>query len=369
MLGLDHQVDGGQVGRRLGAGDDHDLGGTGEGRGHPDGPRHLALGLGHVAVARAHDDVDRADRLGAVGHGGDRLGSAHAVDLVDPGHRRRGQGRVVDAAVGRRRHAQDHLGHAGHPGRSGTHEDRRRVAGPPARRVAPGPLHRPGQVAHGHPGRDDVPRRGSLAGVVVRDPPVGQLQGGHQFLRYPAEGGRHLVGRDPQGGRGDTVELLGQRGQGGVALPTDAGQDRRHRLADVGPGVGRSPAASPRRGRTGRGGRGRSRAWTPDATWGDAGLRPDGAPTGRPSGDPVRTPADDGPSSCRDPARRTVLARLLARRADPSGHRLGRRRPRDQEEELAGELFGVERALHGALRRLGRLADGRALKDPVAQTA
>lgn len=31
-----------------------------------------------------------------------------------------------------------------------------------------------------------------------------------------------------------------------------------------------------------------------------------------------------------------------------------------KQEELAGELFGVERALHGALRRLGRLADGRA---------
>jgi len=30
-----------------------------------------------------------------------------------------------------------------------------------------------------------------------------------------------------------------------------------------------------------------------------------------------------------------------------------------EQEDLAAELFGVERALHGALRRLGRLADGR----------
>ena len=35
-----------------GAGDHHHLGGPGEGRGHTDHPGDLALGLGHVAVAR-----------------------------------------------------------------------------------------------------------------------------------------------------------------------------------------------------------------------------------------------------------------------------------------------------------------------------
>ena len=62
VLGLDHQVDGGERGRRVGAGDHHDLGGPGEGRRHPDHARHLALGLGHVGVARAGDDVDRGAR-------------------------------------------------------------------------------------------------------------------------------------------------------------------------------------------------------------------------------------------------------------------------------------------------------------------
>ena len=58
VLGLHDQIDGGERRRGVRAGDDHDLGGAGEGRGHADDARQLALGLGHVGVARAGDDVD-----------------------------------------------------------------------------------------------------------------------------------------------------------------------------------------------------------------------------------------------------------------------------------------------------------------------
>jgi len=51
-------------------------------------------------------------------------------------------------------------------------------------------------------------------------------------------------------------------------------------------------------------------------------------------------------TSSLDELTRRVTA--MAESARGSGH-----------EDLANELFGVERALHGALRRLGRLADGR----------
>ena len=45
--------------------------------------RDEQLCLGHPGVPRADDPVDRGDRLGAVGEGGDRLRAADRVELVD----------------------------------------------------------------------------------------------------------------------------------------------------------------------------------------------------------------------------------------------------------------------------------------------
>ena len=50
----------------------------------PTAPETCALRLGHVAVARADDDVDGVDRVGSVGERGDRLRAADRVDLLDP---------------------------------------------------------------------------------------------------------------------------------------------------------------------------------------------------------------------------------------------------------------------------------------------
>ena len=92
VLGLHDHVDGGELDRRRVVGHDHDLGRAGERRRHADDAGHLPLGHGHVDVARPDDDVDRPDGLGAVGHGGDRLGAADAVDLVDAGQGRQPPG-------------------------------------------------------------------------------------------------------------------------------------------------------------------------------------------------------------------------------------------------------------------------------------
>ena len=106
VLGLHDEVDGGEGRGRARTGHDHDLGGPGEGGGDADDARHLALGLGHVRVARAGDDVDRGHAARPVGHGGDRLGPADPVDLVHPGDGGGAQRGGVDPAVGGRGHAQ-----------------------------------------------------------------------------------------------------------------------------------------------------------------------------------------------------------------------------------------------------------------------
>jgi len=46
---------------------------------------HQALGCVDIDVARARDLVDRRDRGGSVGHGRNRLGTAHTVDLIGAG--------------------------------------------------------------------------------------------------------------------------------------------------------------------------------------------------------------------------------------------------------------------------------------------
>ena len=85
------------------------------------------------------DHVDRRDRLGAVGHGGDGLRAADGVDLVDTGER---GGRERDGrdrarfAVGR--HAQHDLVDPGHLRRHDGHQHGRRVGAPTAGHVDTG---------------------------------------------------------------------------------------------------------------------------------------------------------------------------------------------------------------------------------------
>ena len=104
VLGLQDHVDRDEVGVDRGVGDHHDLRRPGERRRHADPALagHLALGHRHVHVARADDHVDRADRLGAVGHRGDGLRAADPVHLVDAGDGGGGQRHVRHPTVGAR---------------------------------------------------------------------------------------------------------------------------------------------------------------------------------------------------------------------------------------------------------------------------
>ena len=214
VLGLHHQIDGGQLGRRLRAGDHHHLGGPGERRGHTHGAGYLALGLGHVTVARTDDHVHRRDRLGAVGHGRDGLGPTHPVDLVDAGHRRRRQCGVVDSTVGPGRHAQDDLVHAGHLGGDGTHQYGRWIAGPPPGGIATGPGHWANQMPHADAARLEVIGAGvaGLMGVIGEDPVVGDVQRVLQLGRHASEGGADLAPWAPADPRWPRRRIAGSDG-------------------------------------------------------------------------------------------------------------------------------------------------------------
>ena len=85
-----------------------------------------------------------AHRLGPVRERGDRLGTAHAVDLEAPVSRQAPRIDRVDLAVTAGRRAHGDLLDAGHAGRDDAHHDRARVRRPAAGhvhapRVAPGP--------------------------------------------------------------------------------------------------------------------------------------------------------------------------------------------------------------------------------------
>ncbi len=147
VLGLHDQVDGREGRRRRVVRDHHDLGRPGERRRDTDDARNLALGDRHVDVAGADDDVDRQDRLGAVGHGGDGLGAPDGVHLVDTRNRSRGKGDGRHAPPFARRDAERDLGHAGHPCRHRGHQHGGRIDRAASRDVEAGPVDRTAQVA------------------------------------------------------------------------------------------------------------------------------------------------------------------------------------------------------------------------------
>ena len=92
-----------------------------------------ALGRDDVGVARTEDFLDWLDRRGAERHGGDGLGTAHAIDLCGSGLLDREQERGIDAAVLAARSADDDLGTASDLGQRDGHErggdERSRAAG------------------------------------------------------------------------------------------------------------------------------------------------------------------------------------------------------------------------------------------------
>ena len=98
VLGLGAEVERDPLDPGALAEDHHQLGGPGDAV-DPDLAEELALGLLRVGVAGAGDQIDRGDRLGADGEGGDRLRPAGRVDLVDPGLVAGGQHRGADVPL------------------------------------------------------------------------------------------------------------------------------------------------------------------------------------------------------------------------------------------------------------------------------
>ncbi len=225
------------VGVRL-VGDHDHLGGAGEGRRDADTALlgDLPLGDGHIGVARTDDDVDLADRLGAVGHRRDGLGSADGVDLVDIGEGGGGQGRGIDGPIPIGGNAQHHLRHSRHPGRDGRHQHRRGVPGPAAGHVQTGPVDRSQQVGHDEAFPLVGPLRGQRAALKALDRRPGRFEGVAERRRDGGEGGVHGRPGHSELVEDDAIERLGERADGGIATLFDLGQDvpnGRHRTLAV----------------------------------------------------------------------------------------------------------------------------------------
>ena len=188
MLGLHHQIDGRQVGRRRGVGDDHDLRRSSERRGNADDPGELALRLGHKDVARTDNHIDSLDGLGAQRHCRDRLRSADRVDLGHAGHIGGGQGGVIDVPVSSWWHAEHDLLHTCHMSGRSTHQHRRGVPSAATRCVAARPLHRGVSMVNRDPIGVKGGRRRRLIGVIGDDPGPGSLKRVTQIRRHA--GGR-----------------------------------------------------------------------------------------------------------------------------------------------------------------------------------
>ena len=98
VFGLGEQIGRDEVRIRGAVGENDDFARAGD---HVDvaHSENLALGLGHVQVARTHDLVHLRDAFGPVGEGGHGLGAADPVDFVESEHGGRGQYRRVHGSL------------------------------------------------------------------------------------------------------------------------------------------------------------------------------------------------------------------------------------------------------------------------------
>ena len=122
MLGLAEQVGGDDARIVPRVGNDDDLARPGD---HIDAHHaiDLPLRLGDPRVARAGDDVDGRDLLGAIGKRRHRLRAADPPDFIDPADMRRRHHDRVGVAARRRGHHHD-APHARDLGRQDVHQDR-----------------------------------------------------------------------------------------------------------------------------------------------------------------------------------------------------------------------------------------------------
>ena len=236
VLGLRQQVGGDVAGIGALVRQHCDLGGAGDGV-DADAAVDLLLGGYGPGAAGAGDLVDRGDGPGAEGEGGDRLGAADGVDLVESQHGRGGENHRVRQAAGAGRGDDADLLDAGHLRRHRGHQQRRQQRGLPSGDAEADPAQRQDPLAQD----DAVP--------VLEEPGVAQLAAvkradvrcrpGDRFLELRIHGRPCVVERlarnaEPPGGQGDAVELPGVRGDRGIPFGLDAAQDFGDRIDDLG---------------------------------------------------------------------------------------------------------------------------------------
>ncbi|MNF45084.1 hypothetical protein D3C84_262090 [compost metagenome] len=195
----------------------------------------MALGGGHIDVARTDHLVHLRHALGAVGQRGHGLGAADGEHPVDPGDAGGGQHQLVDFAA-RGRHHHHHFGDTGHLGRNGVHQHRRRIGRLAARHIQAGAIQRGDLLAeHGAVGLGVGPGVLLLPLVVEAHALGGLLQRRALLDTDAGQGQLQALARQDQlghGGRLDAVEALGVLDQRGIAALAHALDDVQHALVD-----------------------------------------------------------------------------------------------------------------------------------------
>ena len=176
VLGLGKQVHGDPVRVGLAVTDNQDLGRPGN-HVDADGPKHTALGLGHIGITRADDLVHLRHGRRAIGQRGHGLGTANAKHTIHARHGRCRQHQFVLNAV-RGRHHHDQFLDASHLRRDGVHQHGRGI----------------GRLAARHIKADTIQRRDLLA----QHRAVG-LGVGPGMLQLPFMVATHAVSRGVQG--------------------------------------------------------------------------------------------------------------------------------------------------------------------------
>lgn len=202
------------------------------------GAEHLALGLGHKAVARSGDQVHGLHRLGAKGQGRDGLGAAHAIDLVRPsdvhGHQHGGVDHVK-AVEGRG--AGRHFLHPGHLGGDDAHQGGAGQGVPPGGDITAHPLdgyHAVADLQAGDLALDvQVLQTGALLLGKEADLVGGEADGLQRGLVHLVIGGLHQLRVHPDGLDVHLVELGGILDQGLVPVLPDVVQNVHHSTGQV----------------------------------------------------------------------------------------------------------------------------------------
>ena len=232
------------------------------------------------------------------------------------------------------------------------HEHGRGIAGPSSGRVAAGPVDRAHQVADGQAaGHVVVGRWRSLVGVVVGDALVGHLEGVAQRSGDAVEGDLEVGLGDPELVDLHAVEGSGEAAKGAVAVGAHLGDDGGH--------LGRGPVLLVDRGGQGHPQRPAvaSMAAEVDATKGHSqAMVPDHLPTSALDTAHSQSPRD----RCHAGPMATTAAELssLATAVDEITRRItthAEAADAEKDEEMASELFAIERSLTTANRRLARL--------------